>query len=38
MGKRKEDAMETLAHLFLIIGYGLLILKHFVGPVRAQEC
>jgi len=23
--------MENIAHLFLIVGYGLLILKHFVG-------
>jgi hypothetical protein len=29
--KQKGEAMENIAHLFLIVGYGLLILKHFVG-------
>jgi hypothetical protein len=29
--KRKEDAMETIAHLLLIMGYSLLILRHFLG-------
>jgi transcriptional regulator with XRE-family HTH domain len=28
---RKEDAMETMAHLLLILGYGLLVLRHLLG-------
>lgn len=33
MGSKRErrNAMENVAHLFLIVGYSLMVLKHFVG-------